>query len=96
MELLTAHKKNSLAAKLQESFKNPAIPTFTLVCTIIGSESLTTVFGMGTGMTFLIWSPERHTCGYFTASAPDCLVAVIISERVYFFNFVEAMYPYRT
>jgi hypothetical protein len=27
--------------------------------TIIGSESLTTVFEMGTGMTFQIWSPER-------------------------------------
>ena len=33
-------------------FKNPAIPTFALVCTIIGSESLTTVFGMGTGDPF--------------------------------------------
>ncbi len=27
--------------------------------TIIGSESLTTVFGMGTGVTFQIWSPEE-------------------------------------
>ena len=27
--------------------------------TTIGSESLTTVFGMGTGVTFQIWSPER-------------------------------------
>ena len=26
--------------------------------TIIGSESLTTVFGMGTGVAFPIWSPE--------------------------------------
>ena len=33
-------------------FKNPAIPTFALVYTIIGSESLTTVFGMGTGDPF--------------------------------------------
>ena len=32
--------------------KNPAIPTFALVGTIIGSESLTTVFGMGTGGPF--------------------------------------------
>ncbi len=38
---------------------NPAIPTFTLVCTIIGSESLTAVFGMGTGVAFPIWSPGR-------------------------------------
>ena len=27
--------------------------------TIIGSESLTTVFGMETGVTFRIWSPEE-------------------------------------
>ena len=27
--------------------------------TTIGSESLTTVFGMGTGVAFPIWSPER-------------------------------------
>jgi hypothetical protein len=27
--------------------------------TTIGSESLTTVFGMGTGVTFRIWSPEE-------------------------------------
>ena len=33
-------------------FQNPAIPTFALVYTIIGSESLTTVFGMGTGDPF--------------------------------------------
>jgi hypothetical protein len=38
---------------------NPAIPTFALVGTIIGSESLTAVFGMGTGVTFLIWSPGK-------------------------------------
>ena len=55
-------------------FKNPAIPTFTLVCTIIGSKSLTSVFGMGTGRTFPIWSPERHADGYFAVSAPCCLV----------------------
>ena len=45
--------------KPKRLFKNPAIPTFALVGTIIGSESLTAVFGMGTGMTFQIWSPER-------------------------------------
>ena len=27
--------------------------------TTIGSESLTAVFGMGTGVAFRIWSPER-------------------------------------
>ena len=46
-------------------YKNPAIPTFTLVCTIIGLESLTSVFGMGTGMTFPIWSPEKDVTRYF-------------------------------
>ena len=44
-------KKTSLE-KSQGRFKNPAIPTFALVYTIIGSESLTTVFGMGTGDPF--------------------------------------------
>jgi hypothetical protein len=39
--------------------KNLAIPTFALVGTIIGPESLTAVFGMGTGVSFPVWSPER-------------------------------------
>ena len=41
--------------------KNPAIPTFALVGTIIGSESLTTVFGMGTGGPFGYGHRERTT-----------------------------------
>ena len=41
--------------------KNPAIPTFALVGTIIGSESLTTVFGMGTGGPFGYGHLERIT-----------------------------------
>ena len=41
--------------------KNPAIPTFALVGTIIGSESLTTVFGMGTGGPFGYGHRERNT-----------------------------------
>ena len=48
-------QKKSPLAFLQAGlllFKNPAIPTFALVGTIIGSESLTTVFGMGTGVPF--------------------------------------------
>ena len=33
--------------------------TYSRACgTTIGSGSLTTVFGMGTGVTFQIWSPE--------------------------------------
>ena len=50
-----AQKKSRLSLSTQQAlfcFKNPAIPTFALVYTIIGSESLTTVFGMGTGDPF--------------------------------------------
>ncbi len=36
--------------------------------TIIGSESLTSVFGMGTGVTFPICSPEETGGRYFTPS----------------------------
>lgn len=53
-------------------YKNPAIPTFTLVCTIIGLESLTSVFGMGTGMTFPIWSPEKDVTRYFARNGLKC------------------------
>ena len=45
-------KKKPPLGNPRGGFKNPAIPTFALVCTIIGSESLTTVFGMGTGDPF--------------------------------------------
>ncbi len=31
------HKKSPFVASNKGAFKNPAIPTFTLVCTIIGS-----------------------------------------------------------
>ena len=54
----------------EKGFKDPAIPTFTLVGTIIGSQSLTTVFGMGTGITFAICSPERTGRRYFTPASP--------------------------
>ena len=57
--------KKSPIAFLQSGFccclKNPAIPTFALVGTIIGSESLTTVFGMGTGGPFGYGHRERNT-----------------------------------
>jgi hypothetical protein len=48
--------------------KNPAIPTFALVGTIIGSESLTTVFGMGTGGPFGYGHRERNT-----VAVADCV-----------------------
>ena len=38
---------------------NLAVPTFALVGTIIGLESLTTVFGMGTGVSLSVCSPEE-------------------------------------
>lgn len=37
--------------------------------TIIGLESLTAVFGMGTGVTFPIWSPEKARAAYTPAGA---------------------------
>ena len=41
--------------------KNPAIPTFALVGTIIGSDSSTTLFGMGTGGPFGYGHLEKNT-----------------------------------
>ena len=38
---------------------NLAIPTFASALTIIGPECLTTVFGMGTGVSTTVWSPEE-------------------------------------
>jgi hypothetical protein len=40
--------------------KNLAVPTFALGGTIIGLKSLTTVFGMGTGVSFSVCSPEEE------------------------------------
>jgi hypothetical protein len=39
--------------------KNLAIPTFASALTIIGPKRLTTVFGMGTGVSTWVWSPEE-------------------------------------
>ncbi len=65
-----AKKPPSVAKLTGVLMKNSAIPTFALVGTIIGSESLTAVFGMGTGGTFLIWSPKRPQDEYFAALKP--------------------------
>jgi hypothetical protein len=57
---LAAHAKTPPALGASGVFeKNLAIPTFALVGTIIGPESLTTVFGMGTGVSSTVWSPEE-------------------------------------
>ena len=64
-EIKSSKRKNPLLIAQQGVFKRPAIPTFALVYTIIGSDSLTTVFEKGTGVAFRIWSPERaprHVC----------------------------------
>ena len=45
------------------AFENPGKTYFHAFGTIIGSESLTTVFGMGTGVAFPIWSPGRDATG---------------------------------
>lgn len=48
--------------------KNLAIPTFASALTIIGPGCLTTVFGMGTGVSTTVWSPEEVQ----RAGRPDC------------------------
>ena len=52
---------------------NLAIPTFASALTIIGPGCLTTVFGMGTGVSTTVWSPERRD-GRSNPAAPDILV----------------------
>ena len=42
---------------------NLAIPTFASALTIIGPGCLTTVFGMGTGVSTTVWSPEKRATG---------------------------------
>jgi hypothetical protein len=44
---------------LVSAHKKPGDTYFRAFGTIIGSESLTTVFGMGTGVAFPIYSPGR-------------------------------------
>jgi hypothetical protein len=56
----TQSKKQKPRGEIPTGFlKNLAVPTFALVGTIIGLKSLTTVFGMGTGVSFSVCSPEE-------------------------------------
>ena len=58
--------KKPLAASFETARGFEIIPGdtyFRVCCTIIGSESLTTVFGMGTGVAFRIWSPGKDRRG---------------------------------
>ena len=52
-------EKSPGARKRQGFWKKTGNTYFRAFGTIIGSESLTAVFGMGTGVTFPIWSPEE-------------------------------------
>ena|SRR6266481_1779765 len=56
-------------------FENfPGDTYFRVCCTIIGSESLTTVFGMGTGVSFPIWSPGSTATGRLKPAAANFVV----------------------
>ena len=45
------------------SWRIPAITDFRAKGTIMGPTGLTAVFGMGTGVTPPVWSPEKHPAG---------------------------------
>ena len=58
-------KKKSPFTFSRERAHNKSGGTYFRTCsTIIGSKCLTTVFGMGTGVTTLICSPEETTSAY--------------------------------
>ena len=59
LHLSACADKNPVGRSPTGFLKNLAVPTFALVGTIIGLESLTTVFGMGTGVAFPVCSPEE-------------------------------------
>jgi hypothetical protein len=48
-----------------------AIPTFASSLTIIGPGCLTTVFGMGTGVTTTVWSPKKYVAPVGTTHLVD-------------------------
>ena len=54
------------------ALENPGDTYFHAFGTIIGSESLTTVFEMGTGVAFPIWSPGKDTFGGKAERASGC------------------------
>src|SRR5688500_3289762 len=59
--------------------KNLAIPTFASALTIIGPKCLTTVFGMGTGVSTWVWSPEK-CAGRSNPHALDDLVFCFLAR----------------
>ena len=52
--------------------KIPAITDFRAEGTIMGLAGLTAVFGMGTGVTPPVWSPEKRSGGGQAARAAGC------------------------
>src|SRR5262245_56826965 len=68
----------------QGVFKNPGNTYFRVCCTIIGSESLTTVFGMGTGVAFPIWSPGSTAAGDKTCRGEFVVVRMAIETFTVF------------
>jgi hypothetical protein len=66
---------SQLLLETARGFENfPGDTYFRVCCTIIGSESLTTVFGMGTGVAFRIWSPGRTATGRLKPAAAQYVV----------------------
>ena len=69
--------KKPLAASFETArgFENfPGDTYFRVCCTIIGSESLTTVFGMGTGVSFPISSPGSTRAGRLKPARANLLL----------------------
>ena len=52
----------------------PAMTDFRARGTIMGPTGLTAVFGMGTGVTPSVWSPERRPADVFQSAGRDSLV----------------------
>ncbi len=85
---------------------DPAI-LFRVCCTIIGSESLTTVFGMGTGVSFRIWSPGNTATGRFKTSRgefccgvdalPSCVTceALLLANHNHSLSEFPSFWPYQ-
>jgi hypothetical protein len=77
--------KKPLGLRLATQGANCKIPGntyFRVCCTIIGSESLTTVFEMGTGVSFPIWSPGNTAAGRLKPAAANFVVGQMVCSLV--------------